>query len=152
MWNSSNPLNSLISIYIPVQPVGYNNGTVACTGADYDKWVFTTIKSPWDWNHPVSGNRFFGYTMEGGTMVLYTRGVDRVNSWVFNNFDTENNPAFQGADNLWTNMQLKVANFVNKNGNDGIALIPDAIKYRPNWSDINGYLKGTRPLSSLGCK
>lgn len=152
LWNSANPLNVLISIYIPISLGVYNNGTVICSGVNSDYWVFTTISSPWDWGHPVSGNRFFGYRMEGNTMVLYTRGVDRVNLPVFNALDAKDNPAFQGADILWTGMQLKVAQFINKRESDGIALIPAAKKHRPDWANIEGYLKGIQTLNSIGCK
>ena len=70
-----------------------------------DYWVFTTIKSPWDGTHPVSGNRLFGYEIDSdNNMILYTRGVDRVNLPFFNYLDTLNNPAYKGADKLWESL------------------------------------------------
>jgi F-type H+-transporting ATPase subunit gamma len=54
-------------------------GSVICYYQNGSTWRFTTIESPKDWNHPVSGTREFGLiTNEDGTYTLYTRGVDGV--------------------------------------------------------------------------
>jgi hypothetical protein len=59
LWNSPNPLGALISIDIPVLgDTVHDDGTVICSGVSSNAWVFTTIRSPWDHAHPVSGNRF----------------------------------------------------------------------------------------------
>ncbi|MGG7552409.1 hypothetical protein ACQ7CX_17510 [Chryseobacterium arthrosphaerae] len=154
LWNSTNPLNALISIYIPVI-VGHNNGTVICSGVTTNTWVFTTITSPWDSEHPVSGNRFFSYYMDpnDNTMYLYTRGLDRVNMSIFNGFSPDKNPAFNGADELWKGMQIKIKNFVKDNGGgeSGATVMPPEI-YRPDWVKVKDYIRGNKPLSSLGCK
>lgn len=154
LWNSANPLNALISIYIPVI-VGHNNGTVICSGVASNTWVFTTITSPWDSEHPVSGNRFFSYYINpsDNTMYLYTRGLDRVNLPIFNKLSPSNNPAFNGADELWSSMQAKIKKFVKDNGggeNGATVMSPEI--YRPDWVKVKDYLRGNKPLSSLGCK
>jgi len=154
LWNSTNPLNALISIYIPVI-VGHNNGTVICSGVTSNTWVFTTITSPWDSEHPVSGNRFFSYFMNpnDNAMYIYTRGLDRVNLPIFNNLSPNNNPAFNGADELWSSMQAKIKKFVKDNGGgDNGATIMSPEIYRPDWVKVKDYLRGNKPLSSLGCK
>lgn len=151
LWNSPNPLGALISIDIPVLgDTVHDDGTVVCSGVSTNAWVFTTIKSPWDHAHPVSGNRFFSYHDSNGVMTIYTRGVDRVELPVFNMLSTAENPAYQGADILWAGMQIKLAKFVNDN--HGIALIPAPTQYRPDWLKARDYLKGKQPISSLGCK
>jgi len=154
LWNSANPLNALISIYIPVI-VGHNNGTVICSGVTTNTWVFTTITSPWDSEHPVSGNRFFSYYINpnDNAMYIYTRGLDRVNLPIFNNFSSANNPAFNGADELWSGMQTKIKKFVKDNGGgeNGATIMSPEI-YRPDWVKVKDYFKGKKPLSSLGCK
>ncbi len=154
LWNSTNPLNALISIYIPVI-VGHNNGTVICSGVTSNTWVFTTITSPWDSEHPVSGNRFFSYYINPGdnAMYIYTRGLDRVNLPIFNNLSVDSNPAFNGADELWSGMQAKIKKFVKDHGgteNDATIISPEI--YRPDWVKVKDYFKGNKPLSSLGCK
>ncbi|WP_268052824.1 hypothetical protein [Chryseobacterium sp. SL1] len=154
LWNSTNPLNALISIYIPVI-VGHNNGTVICSGVTSNTWVFTTITSPWDSEHPVSGNRFFSYYINpsDNAMYIYTRGLDRVNLPIFNNLSVDSNPAFNGADELWSGMQAKIKKFVKDHGgteNDATIISPEI--YRPDWVKVKDYFKGNKPLSSLGCK
>lgn len=153
LWNSANPLNALISIYIPVI-VGHNNGTVICSGVTTNTWVFTTITSPWDSEHPVSGNRFFSYYMNpnDNAMYIYTRGLDRVNLQIFNKFSPDNNPAFNGADELWSGMQAKIKKFVKDNGGgeNGATIMSPEI-YRPDWAKVKDYFRGNKPLSALGC-
>jgi hypothetical protein len=149
LWNSSNPVNSIIHIGIPNDNslIG-NDGSVICSDYTQNYWRFTTISAPWDKTHPVSGTREFGFiTNADGTYTFYTRGVDRI---------TESLDAlilegvmFNGADNLWTSFQNKVSSFVAQNR--GNASKQDPIIARPNWSSVAEVLNGTKPLSSIGC-
>jgi hypothetical protein len=148
LWNSVNPLGSLITIKIPA-----DNGTVVCSGFGPQAWIFATVKSPWDGEHPVSGNRLFGYFIEpsSGNMVIYTRGVDRFTTKVSNNALQYTVEAFgySEAKKMWQTMQQKLSSFVNsKNGSSTI--IPGT-DYTPNYIFVKDYLKGTKPLTSLGC-
>ena len=152
LWNSSNPLGSLIHINIPI-----DDGTVICSGFSTNTWIFSTIKAPLGWSydgiHPVSGNRAFSYYMEGSTMYIYTRGVDRT-SYINNDKTPVINAimesvAFKGADELWTGMQNKLSAYVNNRGGSSNPVTP--VKYRPNYEKIKNYLKGQIPLSSVGC-
>ena len=154
LWNSTNPLGSLIHIDITG-----DDGTVVCSGVSSNAWVFTTVKAPLSWGydgvHPVAGNRFFSYYTDpnDGSITIYTRGVDRVShnysdNSVILNYSIES-LAFSGADNLWYNMQDKLSKHVKNNG--GQAEIVNSVKYRPNYNKIKNYLKGNAPLSSLGC-
>ncbi len=56
LWQSSNPLETVIGIDIP-----FDDGAVICSEYSYDLWRFSTLEAPWFGNHPVSGNREFGY-------------------------------------------------------------------------------------------
>ncbi len=152
LWNSSNPLGSLIHINIPI-----DDGTVICSGFSTNTWIFSTIKAPLGWSydgiHPVSGNRAFSYYMEGSTMYIYTRGVDRT-SYINNDNTPKINYimeaiAFAGADDLWSEMQNKLSTYVNNRGGSSNPVTP--VKYRPNYEKIKNYLKGQIPLSSVGC-
>lgn len=152
LWNSSNPLGSLI--HIDITP---DDGTVICSGFSTNAWIFSTIKAPLGWSydgiHPVSGNRVFSYYMDGSTMYIYTRGVDRT-SYINNDNTPKINyimesVAFAGADRLWSGMQDKLSAYVNNKGGSSIPITP--IKYRPNYEAIKKYLKGQIPLSSVGC-
>jgi hypothetical protein len=61
LWNSSNPLSTIISISIAL-----DDGNVVCSDFQSCCWVFTTLQALWkpftwkDGVHPVSGNRQFG--------------------------------------------------------------------------------------------
>ncbi|MGH1518767.1 hypothetical protein [Chryseobacterium sp. JK1] len=152
LWNSSNPLGALIHIEIPI-----DDGTVVCSGVSSNAWIFSTIKAPmgmdYDGIHPVAGNRVFSYYMEGNTMYIYTRGVDRVSKKVTDTPNLANYimeaSAFLGADQLWTGMQDKLSAYVNQKG--GSATKVPEITYRPKYSKIRDYLRNKAPLSSLGC-
>lgn len=146
LWNSTNPLGSLITIKIPA-----DNGTVVCTGFGSQAWIFTTVKSPWDGEHPVSGNRLFGYYIDSsGDMIIYTRGVDRFTTKTHGGFQYAlENLGYTSAMVMWETMQQKVSAFVNgKNG--GASVIP-GIDYTPSYIFVKDYLKGKKPLTALGC-
>ncbi|SUX48880.1 hypothetical protein [Chryseobacterium indoltheticum] len=146
LWNSSNPMGALITIKIPA-----DNGTVVCSGFGAQAWIFTTVKSPWDGEHPVSGNRLFGYYVDSsGDMIIYTRGVDRFTTKTHGGFQYAlENLGYTSAQAMWETMQQKVSAFVNgKNG--GASIIP-GIDYTPNYIFVKDYLKGKKPLTALGC-
>ncbi|WP_288435828.1 hypothetical protein [uncultured Chryseobacterium sp.] len=154
LWNSSNPLGTLIHIEIPI-----DDGTVICSGYGPKAWIFSTIKAPmsmaYDGIHPVAGNRLFGYYVDpnNNTMYIYTRGVDRVSKIATDSPNLANyiieNSAFYGADQLWKGMQDKLSKYINAKGGSANKL-PETT-YRPNYTKVKDYLKGKAPLSSLGC-
>lgn len=147
LWFSNNPLNSLITIKIPA-----DNGTVICSGWGPQAWIFTTVKSPWDGEHPVSGNRLFGYFIDAnGDMFIYTRGVDRFTTKVSNNGMqyTIENFGYSAAKEMWENMQQKVKLFVDNKG--GTSSVIPGVDYKPNYIFIKDYLKGKKPITALGC-
>lgn len=149
LWNSNDPVNALIYIDLGVP----DDGSVICTESSSNHWRFKTIRAPWSGKHPVSGTREFGIEQNpDGTYNLYTRGVDRMKSNFIENMailGTLGNPFF-GADGLWELMQSNLSNFIN--ANNGNATEAEPIILRPNWSDIEDILNGTKPISSLGCK
>ena len=154
LWNSNNPLGALIHIHIPILDPTYNDGTVITSGFGSQAWIFTTVDVPWDGQHPVSGNRLFGYFLDpNGDMTIYIRGVDRFTfNWLnYSATWVTENIGFANADDRWESFQTKMNNFVNSPVNGGISFIVPPTKYRPNWVKIRGYLKGTEPITSLGC-
>jgi hypothetical protein len=116
-WLSSSPLGAVITIEMPIFGPD-ESGTVVCTLIEPTRWRFSTWKTPGDNNHPVSGNREFGfyrarYRQRSG-YVYQTKGADRVTATLSPAF-----LVFSGADQLWRSLQTKFANFVNTHG--GIA-------------------------------
>lgn len=160
VWFSNYPLGAILKINI-----GGNNGSVVCSNYNLDtgEWIFTTITDPWNNEHPVSGNRAFGYYTDlNGNMVVYTRGVDRLTHGTYKyglsglNLEmSQELIAFNAADAKWTNFQNKIKDFINSGqsstGNNGQSIVNTPIKNRPNWSKVQQVLMGQRPVSDLGC-
>lgn len=143
LWNSTNPEGAVISIDIP-----FNSGSVITSYAAADQWIFTTIKEPWNGNHPVSGNRSFGYTANpNGSYTFYVRGVDRLTDIWMSMAQGGYVKPFDKADALWTSFQNGLTSFVNSHA--GNASVVPATKYRPDWSELKAVMKGEKPLSTL---
>lgn len=143
LWNSANPTGAVISIAIP-----FNSGSVITSYSAPDQWIFTTIKEPWNGNHPVSGNRTFGYTANpNGSYTFYVRGVDRLTDIWMSMAQSGFVKPFDKADGLWGSFQNGLASFVNTHS--GSASVVPPTKYRPNWSDLQAVMKGEKPLSTL---
>ncbi|WP_294348700.1 acyl carrier protein [uncultured Sphingobacterium sp.] len=155
LWNSGNPKNAIVSIDIK----GPDNASVIVSNYSNTGWTFTTIYEPKYGQHPVSGNRDFGYVKnQNGSYTFYTRGVDRLTTvdavilGKASEFFTGKAYPFQQADALWTSFQKITTDFVNKNG--GNAGIAQQEIHRPDWSLVKDVIDGKRPLSSLStdCK
>jgi hypothetical protein len=159
LWLSNNPIGAILKINISGNP-----GSVVCSkyNSTTGEWYFTTITDPWTYNHPVSGNRAFGYyTDVNGNMVVYTRGVDRLTHGTYMYGPrgvaaemAQQAIAFSQADEKWTNFQNKIKNFVNtgqSSNNNGQSTVNVPLKFRPNWNKVKEVLNGTRPISDLGC-
>lgn len=160
IWNSSSYLSAIMRFDILIQNdlglvVGQQDGSVICSYQDPVVWRFTTIESPRDWNHPVSGTREFGMKSNpDGTFAFYTRGVDRVaesTDEFFGNLPTMNT-AFEGGDALWSAFQNNLENYVNDRNNGGVAKKATPSIYRPDWSKVKDVLQGKRPMLDLGCQ
>ncbi len=95
LWNSKNPLGALVHIEI----FG-NDGTVIMSESMSDHWIFSTVKSPLDGKHPVSGNRRFGiHKNPDGSYYLYTKGIDRITRSLENWLQQNTNIPFSSAEN-----------------------------------------------------
>ena len=156
IWNSSNPLDAVISINM--QP---DSGSVICSNYTNSHWYFTTLTTPWapdfgdddnDGLHPVSGNREFGYYLDNnGNYVFYVRGVDRIqrsSAAAVASIVYSESP-FQGADEVWNKMKQNMVNFVNNGGGTAVGNINEI--FRPDWNKVKEVLRGNRPISDLGC-
>lgn len=154
LWLSNNPLGTVLHIDIPGDPA-----SVICSDFNNQQWKFSTITSPGDYIHPVSGTREFGYkTNPDGSYTFYTRGVDRVtlamgydnNSGLLALGDIiVRKVSFNSADNLWKSLQSGIESYVNNNG--GYAFKNNVVIYRPDYLKIQKVLNGEIPISDLGC-
>ena len=79
-----------------------------------DHWIFSTIWTPEDGGHPVSGNREFGFAPSSAEEVIfYTRGADRTTSVADSLGEAT---VFGAAHQLWLSFQRRLAAYVNSNG------------------------------------
>jgi hypothetical protein len=123
---------AVISIDMISNHINVDDGSVVLSEVDANHWVFSTLWTPNDLGHPVSGNREFGFVpAHAGEFEFYTRGADRVTSWVD---EMAAETVFTSADKLWRSFQRRVADFVNSNG--GQASIPQRTWNRYDWSAI----------------
>ena len=126
LWNSGNPLGSIIYIDIPE-----DDGVVVCSKYTNSYWYFMTMNAPYAGNHPVSGTRQFGYEQNtNGSYNFFVRGVDRIDSSVMKLLASST--IFGGADDLWQSFQEKLNDFVNDPANGGSSSIVSPIKNRPD--------------------
>jgi len=118
-------------VHIDVNSLGVNvdDGSVVVSESNIDHWIFSTIWTPGDLAHPVSGNRQFGFVAENaGEFTIYTRGADRLTSWID---EQAGQMAFAGANLLWTSFQHKVFELIESEG--GKAAIPQPTSNRYDW-------------------
>lgn len=160
--NFKDSINSLGSvIHIDMQ----QNGSVILSGYQNNyspnylslNFTFSTLITPLDGYHPVSGNRRFGiYTDINGGYTFYTMGVDRISrndfaagDWAISLFGPS---GFAKADLLWSGMQSKVVNFITANNGTASLYTRPNYKIRPKWSDIEDFLKGIITFEQLKAK
>lgn len=132
-----------------------NNGTVIesdyQTASDKTYFKFSTMTSPLDNNHPVSGNREFGvYNDPGrpGEHTFYIMGVDRVSDWQFA-VGNRMVDGFNIADNLWTDIQTQMIAYINSHGGHADTYNKPNYIARPDYNAVQDYLDGTIDLAEL---
>jgi hypothetical protein len=148
-WNM--PYGGSLTSLIHIPLVAVNDGTVMET--DYEtggtnKWyTFSTMHSPLDDYHPVSGNRRFGIAeTDPGHYMFYIAGVDRISTKGIGLGNSLGKAfgvnGFQKAIELWRKFQTNLISFINSNG--GAANYPSVdaeFTSLPNWADVEAYLK-----------
>lgn len=149
IWNSNDPLGAILTI-----DLFPHDGSVIVTETTSNKWIFSVIRSPLDIQHPISGNREFGFTQNNdGTITFYTRGVDRltqpITAAVGELADELGIDILSQADPLWMSFQDKISEFVNQNG--GSSTLPSERNQgdRPDWLEVKRFLNGEISISEL---
>jgi len=151
LWNSSNPTGAVVNIDIG----GPDNGSVIVSKSNTTSWTFTTIYDPLYLKHPVSGNRDFGIRPGGnGSLVFYTRGVDRMTTWDVTTFQYLHDQAgslfpgpYNQGDKLWSSFQRKLTDFINSNGGSAGVGNPEIL--RPDWARVKEVVEGRQPVQIL---
>lgn len=157
-WNSNDYLGSVMRFDIDVQLFGLipgqQDGSVLCTEQQTQSWIFSTIYTSQDHSHPVSGNREFGLISNpDGTYTFYTQGVDRV-AELFDDLVEElpnTASAFEGGEELWSNLQQNLNYFINDPTNGGSSTVGETSIERINNDLLEAVLNGQESISNLGC-
>jgi len=147
-WNNpSTSLGSILSIDM------LDDGSVICIQKSSRRWTCTTIEDPFNYAHPVSGNRQFGFEVNSnGSYTFYTRGVDRMTNFIeastrdVVDFAT-NMDMLDLANPVWVSFQNIISNHVNSQG--GIASINTPVKHRPDYDKLSRFLSGEINVSEL---
>lgn len=133
-WFSSKPLGSIVHIDLGgwLNP---DDGSVIVSNFSPDSWTFSTIQTPHDMQHPVSGNRQFGFTPQpDGSYIFYTRGADRATGILDFVASAGVNIAWEQADKLWKSLQKHIVDFVNNH--EGKAWLMPSTSQRYDWDII----------------
>jgi len=113
---SATPLGTVFKLDV----VGPDNAAVVISDVQDRYFAVTTINTPDTGDHPVSGHRMFGYAIEEGKTVWFTRAADRPTLMPSGLQEI----IFAGADALWKSMQRKMAAFINDNGGSATVVSP----------------------------
>jgi hypothetical protein len=154
-WNSSNPLGAILHLNM------INDGSVIVSNywstPDSARYIVSTLRSPLDGIHPVSGNRVWGITPDynNGGYNFFTTAVDRITNPFMDLFNDlgEMTPlpsGFEQADDLWRSMQNGMINFVTTHGGSASRYMQTReITFRPPWFFMKEFLKGNITLQQL---
>lgn len=133
-----------------------DDGSVIVSNYKTKDWTVTTIQVPWDYQHPVSGNREWEYSKNAdGSYIFFTRGADRLTGtmdiWTeyFGDITKFRTP-FELAKEFWSNFQKNAASFIN--GNEGIAEKGSSLSLQPDWKQIKKIWFGEAGVNSISCK
>lgn len=113
---SSNPKGTVFKLNL----FGPDNAAIVISAAEPQQYIVSTINTPWSGDHPVSGHRQFGYSVENGKTTFYTRGADRATL----GFPGTETAIFLGGEKLWQSFQRKLAAFINDNGGEAEIIEP----------------------------
>ncbi|MFY7883721.1 MAG: hypothetical protein ACOVOV_02615 [Dolichospermum sp.] len=112
---------------------------------------FSTITSPFDGKHPVSGNREFGIFEDPnrpGEFCFYNMGVDRITDFYGQTFNLLRY-GYERADKLWTRIQSKIISTFTQVGGEFKFYSNKNIKARPKWEFVEKFFKGDITFDEL---
>jgi hypothetical protein len=154
LWQSPNPTTAMLHLNM----VFDGSVIVSQYSATSDKiqMAVKTVRTPLDGEHPVSGTRMWGISPDGyGGYSFYTSGSDRVTGTIGTVLNTwaDRLPllesGFEKADRLWTSLQDKMIQFITDNGGYAEKYPTPNYILRPQWEDVDLYLKHQISLDEL---
>lgn len=134
LWSSPTPTGAVLHIDMRTGGplANLDDGSVVVAEAADDHWIFSTVWTPLDLGHPVSGNRWFGYFENGdGTYTFGNRGADRPTGLIDHLAD---GTIFSSGHALWLSLQQGLARLIETMGGD--ADIKPATFGQYSWADF----------------
>jgi hypothetical protein len=128
------PFGVIMLFKIPLLgPIGEQAAVITSLAED-TRWIFTPVKIGFacPGEHPVSGNREFGWKAVGNAFEFYTRAVDRTTGICLGMGGEET--TYNGGDTLWRSWQAKLVAYVTQNGGHAVANAP--VIHRPTWTEV----------------
>jgi hypothetical protein len=128
------PFGVIMLFRIPLLgPIGEQAAVITSLAED-TRWVFTPVKIGFacPGEHPVSGNREFGWKAVGNAFEFYTRAVDRTTGICLGVGGEE--ATYNGGDTLWRSWQAKLVAYVIQNGGQAVTNAP--VIHRPTWTEV----------------
>jgi hypothetical protein len=127
----------------------------ASNGQTDSHFTYSTVTSPEDGEHPVSGNRTFGIQTDpvNGGYTFYISGVDRATNGLFNlGADVF---GWSSASSLWQNVMANVQSYVTDNGGTSGNYPNGFLDTVQDYDNMKGFLDGTdsleQEMAALGC-
>ena len=144
-WASNDPLGTMLHIKMD------DNGSVILSDHAPDHWTVSTIRTPMDGNHPVTGNRSWGYKANpNGSFTFYVTGADRLTAPAHQIAQALFGIPFSGADKLWMSFQNKLSDFIN--AHQGNANVGSVTTERPDYAALKDYFDGKITIEQLKAK
>lgn len=127
------------------------------TDFDDSQWTIATISTVNNGTQPFSGNRQWGWIINGnGNLEFFTRAIDVANiSTLLNilpgaNEDCQQETFYDVAEATWSNMQEKIAAWINFFGGDANIKLPTAIRVRKEL--LVDLLTQTQTIDQINCE
>ncbi len=161
LWNSDNPLGAMLHLKM------LNDGTVIVS--DYqisnlntlnNHFTVTTMCTPLDGLHPVSGNRSWGIQPDiNGGYTFYVQGVDRITTSFIQLLDDVGSlfgpNGMDMADKLWRSLQDGMIKFIKDNGGNAEKYQTPDIILRTDFDAVKQFFQGViskdELKKKLGC-
>jgi len=155
-WNG-NPLNAVINIAIPVDRGDVIVSDYSVTN-DAASWTFSTIHTPFAYDHPVSGTRMFGVEKTASSYVFYTRGADRLTGYgdafigLMTDIKNRGQYAIQydQGDQLWRSLMTKLKSDLFDSQAINSSVNQPMIS-RPDFDQLEQIIRDGRSLTSIEC-
>ena len=134
LWRGRNPAGAVLHSEINIPGLNVKNGAVVVAHAEPSEWIFSTIWTVDDTDHPVSGNRQFGFQKRSDHgYIFYTRAADRITSETLAQVAGR---IYDNAGQIWRSLQTGISRYVNQHGGQAQVLQQASISQRFNWEAL----------------